>query len=125
MPRAARTWGWSRCVAYHFWPDLKNFLRLASEMSPPSTSTRWHSTSHASFAQRVASETCVLMVLLLRPVGKSGGRGGDVGDCSMRTNADALFEIGGAEMSTRAAAIAVKSVTTMAGALAAERTGDW
>ena len=81
--------------------------------------------SHASFAQRVASETCLVMVLLLRPVGKSGGRGGDVGDCSMRTNADALFEIGGAEMSTRAAAIAVKSVTTMAGALAAERTGDW
>ena len=28
-------------------------------------------------------------------------------------------------MNTRAAAIAVKSVTTMAGALAAESTGDW
>ena len=65
------------------------------------------------------------MVLLLRPVGKSGGRGGDVEDCSMRTNVAALLEIGGAALNTRAAAIAVKSVTTIAGTLAAESTGDW
>ena len=40
MPRAARTLGLSRWVAYYFWPALKYFLRLASEISPPSTSIR-------------------------------------------------------------------------------------
>ena len=38
------------------------------------------------------------MVLLLRPIGKSGGRGGEVEDCSMRTNVAALLEIGGAAL---------------------------
>ena len=65
------------------------------------------------------------MVLLIRPAGKSGGRGGEVADCSMRTNSAAFLEIGGAALNTRTAAIAEKSVTTMAGALAAERIGDW